>query len=318
MEKNKENCYNRNKNKEDKKMKKIVCIGLANYDITMPVDTYPKENSKNRVEEIIECGGGPASTAAYTLGKWGADVSFIGMVGNDLYGDRLKEEFQKANVNIDFLETNDSFSTPVSHIIVSKEKGTRTTLTYRKPISMKPIAFQKEVDYILIDGQEYEIAKRMIEENKNAISIIDAGRTEEKILELCTICNYVICSKDFAEKVTGITFDFENSTSIQNIYLKLKEKFKGNIIVTLEANGCLYEKDGELKIMTSLVVDAIDSTGAGDIFHGAFTYALANNYDLEKCLQISNTAGAISTKRVGGRNSVPTKEEIREYINDFR
>lgn len=299
-------------------MKKIVCIGLANYDITMPLDSFPIENTKNRIEEVIECGGGPASTAAYTLGKWGANVFFLGVIGNDLYGDILKEEFKSANVNIDFLEINDSFSTPVSHIIVNKEKGTRTTLTYRKPIVMNPVSFPYHPDYILTDGQEYALSKKMILENKEAVSIIDAGRTEDTILELCTFCDYVICSKDFAEKVTGLSFDFADNTSLQNIYLKLKDKFKGHIIVTLEAKGCLYEQDGELKIMTSLMIDAVDSTGAGDIFHGAFVYALSNGYDLEKCLQISNTAGAVSTKRIGGRYSVPTKEEVREYIHDFR
>lgn len=299
-------------------MTKIVCIGLANYDITIPLDTFPIENTKNRIKEMITCGGGPASTAAYTLGKWGADVSFLGMVGDDLYGNTVKEELKRANVNIDFLEINPAFSTPVSHIIVNKEKGTRTILTYRKPASMKIVSFPETIDYILTDGQEYELSKNMILENKNAISIIDAGRVEEPILELCTLCDYVICSKDFAEKVTGYTFDFEKNSSLQTIYLKLKEKFKANIIVTLEAKGCLYEKDGTLKIMTSLVIDAVDSTGAGDIFHGAFVYALSNGYDLERCLQISNTAGAISTKRIGGRYSVPTKEEIREYIHDFR
>lgn len=299
-------------------MKKIVCIGLANYDITMPLDSFPIENTKNRIEEVIECGGGPASTAAYTLGKWGANVFFLGVIGNDLYGNILKEEFKSANVNIDFLEINDSFSTPVSHIIVNKEKGTRTTLTYRKPIAMNPVSFPYHPDYILTDGQEYALSKKMILENKEAVSIIDAGRTEDTILELCTLCDYVICSKDFAEKVTGLSFDFADNTSLQNIYLKLKDKFKGHIIVTLEAKGCLYEQDGELKIMTSLVIDAVDSTGAGDIFHGAFVYALSNGYDLEKCLQISNTAGAVSTKRIGGRYSVPTKEEVREYIHDFR
>ena len=248
---------------------------------------------------------------------WGANVSFLGMIGNDAYGDILKKELKKAHVNIDYLETNDSFSTPVSHIIVNKEKGTRTTLTYRKKAKMKPVTIPYKVDYFWIDGQEYELSKKIISENKNAISVIDAGRCEKEILELCTLCNYVVCSKDFAEKVTSMTFDFENIETLKQIYLSLKDKFKTEIIITLEARGCLYEKDGELKMMTSLVVDAVDSTGAGDIFHGAFVYALANGYNLEKCLQIANTAGAISTRRIGGRNSVPTKEEMGEYIRDF-
>ena len=61
---------------------KIVCIGHASYDITFPVKEYPKENTKNRIQRRVECGGGPASNAAYLLGKWGIPTWFLGIVGN--------------------------------------------------------------------------------------------------------------------------------------------------------------------------------------------------------------------------------------------
>ena len=68
-------------------------------DITMAVDSFPKENTKNRIDNRVECGGGPAGNAAYLLGKWGMDVHFAGVVGNDEYGKRIKEEFESVNVN---------------------------------------------------------------------------------------------------------------------------------------------------------------------------------------------------------------------------
>ena len=71
---------------------KIVCIGHAAYDITIPVLTYPVENTKNRVHDRIECGGGPACNAAYLLGCWKSDVEFVGVVGNDSYGKKIVEE----------------------------------------------------------------------------------------------------------------------------------------------------------------------------------------------------------------------------------
>ena len=94
--------------------------------------------------------------------------------------------------------------------------------------------------------------------------------------------------------------------------------FPGKIIVTLEAKGALYKQNGQIKIMPSLKVKAVDSTGAGDIFHGAFTYAIANNYDLEQAIKISNIAGALSVTKIGSLASMPEKEAIGEYIHDFR
>lgn len=62
---------------------KVLCIGHATYDVVIPVDDYPEENTKNRINNSICCGGGPASNAAYLLGKWGIDTYFAGLVGND-------------------------------------------------------------------------------------------------------------------------------------------------------------------------------------------------------------------------------------------
>ncbi|MDD3341442.1 MAG: PfkB family carbohydrate kinase [Bacilli bacterium] len=297
---------------------KIVCIGNASYDITMPVTAYPVENTKNRIEQIIECGGGPASNAAYLLGKWNTDVYFLGMVGNDSHGNWIQKEFSAANVKTDHLEINPTYKTASSYIISNSSEGTRTVITHRKPLQMKKINLPFAPDYILMDGQEHAMSKKLLKEYPNAIAVIDADKDTKEIIELCTLCQYVVCSKEFAEKVTGKIFDFNRNETIRDIYFSLKEKFSGKVIVTLEEKGSLYEKDGMIKIMPSISVKPVDSTGAGDIFHGAFIYGLSKRYDLEKILKISNVAGAISTQKIGGRFSVPSKEDIRKIIRDFK
>ncbi len=98
----------------------------------------------------------------------------------------------------------------------------------------------------------------------------------------------------------------------------MKEIFNNIIIITLEAKGCLYEHNDNIKIMSSIKVKAIDSTGAGDIFHGAFVYGLIKGFSLEENLKMSNIAGALSVTRVGTRYSVPTIEEMKDYYNDFK
>lgn len=297
---------------------KIVCIGNASYDITMPVSQYPEENTKIRVPEMIECGGGPASNAAYLLGKWNTDVYFLGIVGNDSHGNWIKKELNNMGVHVDYLEINPKYKTPASYIIASSAKGTRTVLTHRMPMEMKKVSLSFAPDYILLDGQEYTMSKKLLKEYPNAVSIIDAGRNEKEVLELCSICNYVVCSKYFAEQVTDKKFDFTKNETIREIYLTLKQMFPGKIIVTLEERGSLYEKDGVIKIMPSIKVKPVDSTGAGDIFHGAFVYGLMKRYDIEKILKIANVAGALSTQKIGGRFSVPSKEDIRKIIRDFK
>lgn len=184
---------------------KILCIGHAAYDITIPVLTYPVENTKNRVHDRIECGGGPACNAAYLLGCWQSDVEFVGVVGNDAYGKKIKAELDHVGVKTEHMQLNDQYTTTSSFIIANTSNGTRTILTYR-PDEMtyqSDISLQQP-DIILIDGQEYELSKKVLKQYPNAISIIDAGRPVPEVIELAHIVNYLVCSHEFAEEMTGL------------------------------------------------------------------------------------------------------------------
>lgn len=296
---------------------KILCIGHAAYDITFPLDNFPIENTKNRVNGKIECGGGPASNAAYLLSKWGMDVTFLGIVGKDLYGERITKEMKQIGIETKYIEQSEKHQTTCSIIMANTSNGSRTILTYRPDrVTMKPVKINFTPDIILVDGQEIELSKSMIEKYSDAISIIDAGRSTEEIIDLCHIVDYVVCSKEFAENVSQKKFDYQNKYTLVEIYQTLENMFKTNIIITLESQGCLY-RDEKIKVMPSIEVKAIDSTGAGDIFHGAFTYGIAKQWPIEKIVRIANLAGGISVTRIGSRNSMPTIEEMKQIDYEF-
>lgn len=296
---------------------KILVIGNATYDITFPLDKFPVENTKSRVDEKIECGGGPAFNAAYLLGKWEMDTTFAGLIGNDSFGNKIVKQLQSVGVKTDNMQVSDEFPTTTAFIIANTSIGSRTVLTYKpSTMKMKDFDIDFEPDIILIDGQEYDVSLKFIKKYPNAISIIDAGRPKEHIIELAKMVDYVVCSKEFAEEVAKIKIDDEKDRI--KAYKKMDSIFKGEVVITLESKGALYKYNNQIRRMPSLEVQAVDSTGAGDIFHGAFTYAIANNYDIETAVMIGNIAGAHSVTKIGGLASMPTKEDIRKYYNEFR
>lgn len=295
-------------------MKKILCIGHASYDITLPFNGYPKENSKNRVSEKTECGGGPASNAAYLLGKWGMDTTFVGVLGNDHHAKRILKEFEDVNVNTEYVEIDNEHDTTLSFIVVNKENGSRTTFSYRSPNMRLQNKANIDADIILCDGQELDVSLHALKHNPNAISILDAGSLKDENIMLGQKVNYLVCSKAFAEDYTGIKVDIDNKPDLIDIFTKMERTFRNTIIITLEEKGCLYKQNDLVKVMPSIKVTAVDSTGAGDFFHGAFTYCIANDFALEKTLKIANITGALSVTKMGGRNSAFTLEEVmNEY-----
>ena len=294
---------------------KILCFGQSAYDITIPLENYPIENRKYKIHNVFECGGGSANNASYLLAKWHNEVYLASPIGKDDYGRKIKEELNSVNVNIDYIEELDSIKTTTSYIINNKENGSRTIITDRKEgmhfndsfeINLKP-------DVILLDGNDYSMAQKILKENKEAIKIIDAGNMKEGIISLCRECDYIVCSNDFAREYTGINFDYNNIDVIYDVYNKLAKDFQGRVIITLEALGSLTKINNDFKLIPSVNVNSIDSTGAGDIYHGAFTHFIAHGYSLLEAMRYANIAGALSVTKIGSKNSMPSYEEVVNY-----
>lgn len=291
---------------------KVLCIGHASYDISVLVDEYPKENTKYRVDEKQECGGGPACNAAYLLGCWNIDTYFQGIVGNDVYGNRIIEELKSKNVNTDYVEYNEE-DTSLSFIFINKNNASRTLFNIgKKNAKLNKKDYDFVPDIIHVDGNYYEASINAFEKFPNAIKVIDAGRITDELLDLCHRVDYLVCSKGFAETVTKTKIDYQNLQTLKEVYEKLEKEFNNKIVITLEEKGVLYRENEKIKIMSALKVNAVDTTGAGDFFHGAFVYGLANNLPVEKCVKIANIAAGLTVKEVGRQNKVPNIERVYE------
>lgn len=291
---------------------KALCVGHATYDITLPTNEFPVENKKMRIKKQVACGGGPACNASYLLAKWGIDTTFAGIVGDDYYGNNIISELEKVGVNTKYVEKNKDIQTDSSYIIANLSSGSRTIITSKEQtIAKLSKNIDLKADILLVDGEHYLSAKEALDNNPNAISILDAGRVNDEVCALGKMVTYLICSKDFAEEFTNTKIDVSNFETLVTAYETLKINFKTNIIITLDKDGS-FTKIDDYEIIPSLREEVLDSTGAGDIFHGAFAYFISNGYSLRKTIELSSITSAISVTRMGGRYSIPELSEVLE------
>lgn len=297
----------------------IICVGHAAWDITIPITEFPHENTKNRYNGVIECTGGSACSASYLLAKWGLSPYYIGTVGNDVYGKKIINALNKLSVNTEFVKVVNEPST-CALILANKANGSRTILTYQNSdiCSDEIISLPFTPDIMLFDGQEYVVTKDYLDKYPDLISVMDAGKVNDTNIELAKRASYVVCSRDFAEELSLEKFDFDNPSSIIGIYIKLKAQIPGVLVITLGKHGSVYEENGKLFIMPALKVDALDTTGAGDIFHGAFMYGLINKMSLTEIIRLSTVTAGLSTKYIGVQNSILSLEEIKENMNETK
>jgi len=295
----------------------VLAIGHAAYDLCMVVDGYPAENSKAQTERLHESGGGPAANAAWLLAHWGARVALAGAIGDDDYGKRVAAELRRGGVDCRLLEMRPGQATPVSCIIVNRSNGSRTIINRKASAAALELDPGKLAEFkprlLLFDGHEPAASLAAMAAFPSAITVLDAGSLREGTQALAPRVQYLACSERFAAQVTG---EPDVAGHWQACLRRLRELNGQVVVVTLGERGALFDDGRRQGRLAALPVTALDTTAAGDIFHGAFAFALLQSADLKGALRMATIAAGLSVQRFGGRSSAPTLAAVLDRAKE--
>lgn len=292
----------------------IVSFGSNCIDYLMEIDSYPVPDSKNLLRGVSCQPGGQAATASVLLSRFGLKVKYIGKTGNDPAGTFSRDSLLQEGIDISSIIIENDVSTQQAFIIIDGRSGERTILFARqaglniKPSNISPqdIGMGK---LLLLDDMDTAGALVCAEKaKKHKIPIIlDIENTKPETPELISLVDFLICSKDFLHS-------FSCKKDIEQALRVLRKYNRGFICATLGKEGavCLIEDD--IFYSPSFPVHVVDTTGCGDIFHGAFAYALLQNWDIEKILKFSNICAGMKARKLGGRLGIPDLQDVLEYL----
>lgn len=291
----------------------IACLGITVLDRVQLVNQLPTTGGKFVSKDYFEIGGGPAATASVAVAKMGHKVEFIGRVGGDSVATTMIDELNSYGVNTNHIVTVEQASSSFSSVLVDDE-GERMIINHQDPRLSRDISALESVDFrqfdaILCDVRWPEGAKYLLQKAKeyNIPSVLDADISPEPIDELVALADHVA----FAEE--GLS-NFVNTTEIERGLRLAQEKTDGKVYVTVGKHGCYWLEDGELLHEPAPVIDVVDTTGAGDTFHGALTVAVAEKMESRQAIKFSNSVAAIKCTKLGGREGIPTREAVDQYI----
>lgn len=292
----------------------VVGVGACVVDTLITVPTFPKEDTKLRALSSKIAGGGPTATGIVACAKLGIPAGFIGTLAADSGGKFLLEDFTKYGVDtssVNLLEGYRSFS---SNIWLAKDTATRTCVFDRGnvPALQLDAAMEKaiaEADILMVDGNEMDAAEaacRIARENGTKV-LYDCGGLYEGVERLLKLTDVMIPSEEFALTHTGCT-------TPEAAAAKLYEMYNPQVVVVTcgKEGGILYQ--GSVERYPAFPVAAVDTNGAGDVFHGAFSAAMVKGYSYKACCVFASAVSALKCTGFGARESVPDDRQVFEFL----
>ncbi|MEE1047990.1 MAG: PfkB family carbohydrate kinase [Clostridia bacterium] len=298
-------------------MSKIVGIGANVYDTLITLPTYPEEDTKMRASATKVSGGGPCATGLVAASKLGASTAFIGTVSDDTASGYLLKDFEGYGVSTEYIDVKNGYDAFSSYIWLCEDKTTRTCVFHKGNIpplvlSEKQKEAIRNAQILMVDGNDMSAAiegAKIANESGTKV-LYDAGGLYEGVENLLPYSDILIPSEEFALGHTG-------AETAEEAAVVLFEKYNPEIVVITRGKegGIIY--DGKEAVSyPAFLVDAVDSNGSGDVFHGAFAFAITQNMDYNKACVFSSAVSALKCTKLGAREGAPTYDEIMTFIKE--
>ena len=281
----------------------------------MRVEQFPAPGSKVHASDFIVTGGGCAANAAVAAARLAARAAFAGPLGgdNDDVSNRILADLEAEGIDCNGVVRLDGGSASVSLILLDaageKAIATRRGVSLNHLLPRDAQALVEDADAVLIDNRfpEFVTAVARAARARKIPLVIDldlATKPEDRLLALGT---HVIASSEALRATTG--------GDDPRAGLKcLAKHIAGFLAVTDGPNGVYWLQDGGLRHMPAFTVTAVDTLGAGDVFHAGFTLALAEGRDLAGALRFACAAAALKCTRFGGAAGAPKRAEVEAFL----
>ena len=294
----------------------VVGIGENSVDFVNILPAHPQRigpAAKMRIRQRRVLCGGQMATAMSACASLGLRAKYVGVTGSDDNGRRIREELQQRRVDISDVIVRDA-ENRFAIILIDETTGDRVVLwdrddRLRLQESELPLAALGAATVVHVDDVDDEIAVRAATLARAAGALVtsDIDRVTPRTTELAAAVTHAIFAQAVPQHLTGIS---DTEAALR----ELRKTLGGVLVVTMGEQGSAALDGDRFHHEPAFTVQAVDTTGAGDVFRGGFIYALVNKLPMDEALRTANAAAAVSCTRLGALNGVPTLAEVRELM----
>ncbi len=292
----------------------VLGIGVSVVDIIGRVYGFPEPDSYSLLLDYDRQVGGTVSNALVALSRLGIKTRWLGRVGDDEFGRIILEDMSREGVELE-ADIDGENPSPLSIIIVDSQTGARS-ICYRPGCSFAygkdfPDAALKNVDMLHLDGFFLDAAARAARQCRSVgVKVsLDAENSSPELLELIKDVDILIPN-------LGVARAIAREDDVEACLKKLSELGPGTVVITGGSEGSWGYEGGRFTRVEALKVDAVDTTGCGDAYHGGFLFGELKGWDLESRMLFASACSALKATRLGGRRGLPDREEMREFLRE--
>lgn len=294
----------------------IICVGAAVLDQIYGVPSLPAGSGKHFAGSFRETGGGPAANGAVAIARLGGRAALWARVGSDEVGGRIVGDLAREGIDVTGIRRVEGATSGVSAIIVDDE-GERMIVNHADPRldrdpSWLPLEAIGHASAVLADLRWPEGAIAALTRARAASlpAILDADTTPDPgSVEAMIAATHVLFSQPALRTLSG-------DEDIAAALAIAAKRIGGWVGVTCGAEGTYWLDGGNLRHLAAFSVRAVDTTGAGDVFHGAFALAIARGQPTDSALRFASAAAAVKCTKFGGRDGIPFAADVEHFLKD--
>lgn len=294
----------------------VSAFGGACWDLLGLVSSYPALDQKVQIEDLSMQGGGLAGTAAVTVARLGGRVAIFARIGDDLFGERIRSGFEDEGVDTTWLMEVPGARSHFAICVVDGASGKRTIFY---DYGSKGQFSSEEVDWdalldcrcLMCDSHHGEISLEAVLRAREAgvPVVLDIERDKPGNSALLTASSHPVLPMSYALELSGCD-------SVEEAGRELLSRGPEAVVITRGAEGATGFQGAEVIHQPAVSAGpVVDTTGAGDVFHGAFAYGIALGHDLARNLRFAATVAGLKCRKLGGRAGIPTMDEVREQLS---
>lgn len=291
----------------------LDCVGLGYHclDLLLRIPRMPsfREHRSASVMDFKLQGGGPVSTGLVTMAKLGANPGYIGKVGDDQWGDFIIGEYKRYSVDVSHIAVEEGKTSPCVVVLVQADTGERVFLPI--PTNLSPLKLtESDAEYIadsrmlFISGEEDSAVEAAQTAKQHGIPVLLDGVVGGK---LENSVDMAICGQEVAYRITG-------TRDPQEAIEKLPSESCRVVGITLGDKGSIFRTEKRVIEQKAFSVSVVDTTGAGDVFHGALAFGFLQSWVLEEAAEFASAVSAMKCTRLGGRSGIPSLEEALSFL----